>query len=125
MPPPYFKTPHGTHERFTIPMVHLIGVFKLRIYQLTQRIGILENVVYNVIPLIGNNQPAENVPIQSIILETEYLRLALTQEIISEETLKEVEKRLEEIIWKAEHLDTRELDEKIKILSKTIKDRYV
>lgn len=104
-------------------MVQLVGKFDIRIYRLTHIIASTKETLYNVTVLVGSNQSTQ-VPIYSLVAEIEYAEYALSQEVISQEALEEIERRLEEVIGSVARWDTTELDDKIKILAGVIKLRY-
>ena len=56
--------------------------------------------------------------------ENEVIRIELTQEIFSQKTLNEINRRLDRVIKLADHLDLEKRVDKIKILAKLLKDRY-
>jgi len=104
-------------------MLHLVGRTETKTYRLTQIIANIEETLHNVVILVGNNQSIQ-VPIYSLIAKIEHAEYALSQEVISQETLEEIERRIEEVIGSVARWDTTELDDKIKILAGSIKLRY-
>lgn len=63
------------------------------------------------------------VELTHLIYQAEVLKFQLTQEVISEDSLKEIEKRLEQVTWFINHLDTSEITDKIKGLAQSLRDR--
>lgn len=78
----------------------------------------------DIIVLIGEEQIEQVTPINSFIGEVEGFRLRLTQDILTEEALVELEKRLNDVIVKAGVMNLEDVEAKIKMLAESIKIRY-
>lgn len=109
-----------TEERY--PAKHLIGSFTYSSRNIVSRIAEERKTIIQAIQLIGY-PTYQAVTLEATIYNTEEFMSELTHDIISQETLNEAEKRLEQIKWIADHLDTTELQEKIKSIAEKIKER--
>jgi hypothetical protein len=122
MPTPYKKKPHGTPFEKRIPIIHIIGGFTFDVVKMSHWISEVRTELITIHTHVGSLQ-INGVELIHWIYQAEVLKFQLTQEVISEDSLREIEKRLEQVTWFINHLDTSEITDKIKGLAQSLRDR--
>jgi len=122
--PFYVKPKRGRREKHIIPIISIIGNYEYKTYKLIHIIANLHEQLININTTISGDHSFK-VPIKHLIAETETIQHQLTQEIISQQTLTEIEAQLENIIKKAKDISTDTLEDKIKILAQLMRNRNV
>ena len=99
----------GTRETLIIPIINIIGTPTLTHHPLTTIIGHPYAIIHPTTQIIGHPEP---------------IQLPITQEIVTQQTLDNADRQLDQIMKKLSQLDLTEIKEKIKIIANAIKERY-
>ncbi len=63
------------------------------------------------------------VTVEASIYNREFLKIETDYDVISQQTINDIEKRLEQVKFLAEHLDLVPITDKIKEVAQALKDR--
>ena len=105
----YTRRRIGARETLIIPIINIIGTPTLIRHPLTTIIGHPHIITHPTTQIIGHPEP---------------LQIFTTQEVISQQTLDNADRQLDQIMKKLSQLDLTEIKEKIKIIANAIKERY-
>lgn len=92
-----------------MPTVHIIGIPVEKVLPVTVLIGLVYTVTY---------------PATVLIYHPETHSLPLFQEIVSQMTINDYERRLNHVIREAKQVDLTDINAKLKIVAHSIKKRY-
>ena len=98
-----------TKEALTLPIISIIGTYTRSRYPITILIGKIHTLTHSMTQTIGRRVS---------------VKLLMIQDVVSQQTLDEVERRLRQIMETLSHVDLEKINKKIKIITDTIKERY-
>lgn len=114
--------PVGTKIEKTFPIQHRIGNYHFIIYRVQSRVATVHASTIQAISYVGYEMRSA-VTVEASIYNREFLKIETDYDIISQQTINDIEKRLEQVKFLAEHLDLVPITDKIKEVAQALKDR--
>lgn len=112
----------GTRVELITPIVHRVGNYHIWGAKAQIRVAAVHISLLKVVQYIGYEMRSA-LGIEAKIWNREFLKVDVEHDIVSQTTLDEAEKRLEQVRFLAEHLDLQPITDKIKEVAQSLRSR--